>query len=135
MSVATSGARLASLGLLTGCVLTGSVLTGCGIDSAVNDAAGDLIGSGLESALGRVAAEQLREAGVSVDGTPDCTADVDLSGGSVSGACIGRTASSQAVDAVFEGTVERGACSVLLVVSVDGVEVSRTDTAVPCQFA
>jgi hypothetical protein len=130
VSVATSGAALASLGLLTGCVLTG-----CGIDSAVNDAAGDLIGSGVESALGRVAAEQLRDAGVSVDGTPDCTASVDLSAGSVSGSCLGRTTSSQAVDAVFEGTVDRGACSVLLVVSVDGEEVSRTDTAVPCQFA
>jgi hypothetical protein len=53
----------------------------------------------------------------------------------VSGSCLGRTKSSQAVDAVFEGTVDRGACSVLLVVSVDGEEVSRTDTAVPCQFA
>lgn len=111
------------------------MLTGCGIDSAVTDAAGDLIGSGLESGLGRVSAEQLRQAGIPLDGAPDCTADVDLAGGSVSGSCVGRTTSGQAVDAVFEGSVDRGACSVVLVVSVDGAEVSRTEEALPCQFA
>lgn len=117
-------------------VLAGVATTsGCGIDRAVTEAAGDLVETGLETALGRIAAEELRQAGIPVDGAPDCSADVDISSGRVSGSCIGRTTSGQAVDAVFEGTVEAGACSVFLVVSVDGEEVSRTDNAVPCQFA
>lgn len=96
------------------------------LDQAANDVASE--------ALERAITSQLENHSVTLEDGPDCDANFDRDGTTLSGDanCAGTTSDGQAVDATFDGTLSTSSCSGSLNVQVDGEAVAEVAEIPDC---
>lgn len=84
------------------------------IDSSVNDLASQALSTGVES--------RLAEAGIELEGSPDCQTDLDRDGGALSGTatCDAVTVEGRSARATFDGTLSGSGCTGIVTIEVEG---------------
>lgn len=97
-------------------------VTGCSeigeeIDEGTDEAAADV----LESAV----RDQLSDAGIELEGDPDCDTDLTRDGTTLTGTadCTGTTVDGQDATATFDGALSTSGCEGSLTIEVDGRQV------------
>ncbi len=87
------------------------------IDQATNDAATEVLTTAVR--------DQLSQAGIELEGDPDCSTDLSRDGASLAGTaeCTGTTVDGQDATADFDGTLSTSGCEGSLTVEVDGRQV------------
>jgi hypothetical protein len=127
-----SAALLTVIALLSGCSLAQDAVDEATrvAQEAANEATSAAANAAIEAAIGR----ELGRLGLRLDGTPDCTSDLQADGVALTAegtiTCTGRTTKGGTVDAVFTGTLSPTSCIGALTVDVDGrreVDVPRVD--------
>ena len=87
------------------------------IDRATDEAAAEA----LESAI----RDQLNEAGIELEGDPECDTDLSRDGTALAGTadCTGTTVDGQNATATFDGTLSTSGCEGSLTIEVDGRQI------------
>lgn len=87
------------------------------IDQATNDAATEVLTTAVR--------DQLSQAGIELEGDPDCSTDLSRDGTSLTGTaeCTGTTVDGLNATADFDGTLSTSGCEGSLTVDVDGRQV------------
>jgi hypothetical protein len=109
--------RLLALAVIAVLAVAGCDQVGDQLDQATNDAA--------EEVLTDAVREQLSQAGIELEGDPDCTTDLSRDGTTLTGTaeCAGTTVDGLNATAMFDGTLSTSGCEGSLAVEVDGRQV------------
>lgn len=95
------------------------IATGC---SEVNDRISDSVNSAASNALADGIRDQLADAGIELDGDPDCSTDLSRDGATLSGTATCDATTSDGLDATadFDGTLSSSGCAGTVTVVVEG---------------
>lgn len=108
-------------------------VVGC---SDLADQVSDNVNAAASQALESGIRDQLRSAGIELDGTPDCSTDLSRDGLSLTGTadCSATTADGNGATATFDGTLSGSGCTGTITVVVDGRTVVESEEIPSCSI-
>ncbi|NDL56262.1 hypothetical protein [Phytoactinopolyspora mesophila] len=120
--------------LLVVLVLPLLAVTGC---SEITDRLSGSIDAAASRALEKGIQDQLAQAGIELQGKPDCATDLTRSGTSLAGTarCEARTTDGHAATATFDGTMSSSGCTGTVTVVVEGRTVVNAAEVPDCSVS
>ncbi len=113
-------------------------VTACSeISDTISDGITDRANSVASNALEQGIREQLADAGIELDGDPDCSTDLSQDGTTLAGTadCAAMTVDGQDATATFDGTLSSSGCSGTVTIAVEGRTVVDSQEVPDCSVS
>jgi hypothetical protein len=120
--------------LLVALVVTVLAAVGC---SEISDRVSDSVDSMASRALADGVRDQLSQAGIELEGDPDCSTNLSRDGATLVGTatCDAVTIEGHEATATFDGTLSSGGCTGTVTVEVDGRTVLDESEVPDCSIS